>query len=269
MKRSSWAGLVLGLVASSLAADRAIAQDPPEVLEHFRIVPRLSTLHESGGIAGIERRYRLIGRYDLQHGFGWSAEASFENAEVWGSVISALPTPAVVLDVDELLNLEGLKGRALPLGAPFDVYQFKGETADGSSIELFAAKLGPWMYLRGDTQPPPGSADFFTYHLHALARSRPFADANGDGVVDAADYVALRKSRGGGGMGSVEDLTEGATFDDWRHQFGESAPDVSAMDAMVSAALASYVAAAGVPEPACLVLAIGGGVFIAGLRRRR
>lgn len=269
MKRLHWAGLALGLMTVGLAAKGALAQNPPEVLEHFRIVPRLSTLHETGGIAGIDRRYRLIGRYDLQHSFGWLSEASFENAEVWGSVISDLPTPAVVLDVDELLNLEGLKGRALPVGAPFDVYQFQGETRDGSSVELFAAKLGPWMYLRGGTEPPVGSADFFTYHLRALARSRPFADANGDGVVDTADYVALRKSRDGSGVGSVEDLTEGATFDDWRQQFGETAPDVSAMDAMVSAAMASYVAAAGVPEPACLILAIGGGMFVTGLRRRR
>ena len=198
MKRLFFVCLTVVSVTVGLTAKCSVAQEPSEILDHYRLVPRLSTLHQTGGIAGIDLRYRLLGKYDFRHGTGWTAKAAFENAEIWGSIISDLPTPAYVIDVDQILNLEGLDGKALPVGAPFDVYQFRGLTSDGSSVELFAAVIGPWMYLRGATQPPPGSADYFTYHLRALARSGPFADFNGDGVVDAADYVVLRKHGRGG-----------------------------------------------------------------------
>jgi hypothetical protein len=256
-----------GLITQSIHA-----QDPAEFLDHYRLLPRLSTLHQTGGIAGVDHRYRLIGKYDFRHGSGWTAKASFENAEVWGSIISDLPTPAVVIDVDEILNLEGLRGEALPVGAPFDVYQFKGLTADGSSINLFASVIGPWMYLRGATEPPAGSADYFTYHLRALARSRPFADFNGDGTVDGADYVMLRNANaagGGVGIGGSNDITAGAGFAELREQFGETVPDLAAMDSMMSAAIGSSFTTAAVPEPTAMSLAILGGVMLAGRRRRR
>jgi hypothetical protein len=270
MKRFFLVCLMAVLAASGLIAQSGRAQDPAEILDHYRLLPRFSTLHQSGGFAGLDLRYRLIGKYDLRHGVGWTAKASFENAEIWGSQISDHPVPAVVIDVDEILNLEGLQGKALPVGAPFDVFQFKGNTADGSSVDLLAAVIGPWMYLRGGTQPPPGSADYFTYHIHALARSRPFADFNGDGVVDAADFVMLRDAEAGGGVGIAgsDDVTAGAGYAEWRQQFGEAVLDMSTMDAAMSAAMASFVTTSAVPEPASLGMAILGGLILAGLRRR-
>ena len=231
-----------------------------------------STLHQTGGFAGVDQRYRLIGKYDFRHGSGWTAKASFENAEIWGSIISDLPTPAIVIDVDEILNLEGLRGEALPVGAPFDVYQFSGHTSDGSSVKLFASVIGPWMYVRGGTEPPPGSADYFTYHIRALARSRPFADFNGNGVVDGADYVMLRNSNaagGGIGIGGSDDITAGAGFAELREQFGETVPDLATLDSMMSAAIGSSVTSAAVPEPTAVSLAILCGLMLAGRRRRR
>jgi hypothetical protein len=247
------------------------AQAPAELLDHYRLLPRHSTLHQTGGFAGFDLRYRLIGKYDFRHGSGWDAKASFENAEVWGSIISDSPAPAYVIDVDQILNLEGLRGKALPVAAPFDVYQFTGHTSDGSSVELFASVIGPWMYLRGATQPPPGSADYFTYHIQALARSRPFADFNGNGVVDGADYVMLRNSdAAGGGIGTADDydVTAGAGFAEWMQQFGETVPDLTTMDSMLSAAMGSSVTTATVPEPASVFLAILGGLILAGQRQR-
>jgi len=74
-----------------------------------------------------------------------------------------------------------------PVAAPFDVYQFDGTTQDGSSVKLIAAEIGPWLRLRGETTPPPGSADFFSYELRAVARRVPFADFTQDDAVDRAD----------------------------------------------------------------------------------
>ena len=250
MKRSFTVWLLVGLAASGLAPQPSVAQGLQDILEHYRLIPRLSTLHQTGGIAGFNFRYRLSGEYDFDRGSVSNPMASFDDAEVWGSLISDAPTPAVVIDVDEILNLEGLKGTVLPVAAPFDVYRFRGFAADESSVELYAAVLGPWMYIRGDTQPPPGSADFFKYRLQALARSGRSADLNGDGVVDAADYVVLRDS---GGAGS-NDPTAGVGLAEWRQQFGEAIPDLTAMDAMMSAAVASFVTAAAVPEPSTLTM---------------
>jgi hypothetical protein len=220
---------------------------------------RLSILHQSGGIADLDLFYRLGGEYDFRRGAGPSAEAAFENADIWGNLISDQPTPPIVLDVDELLNLEGLEGNRLPFGSHLSIYRFDGVTGDGSTIELFAVTLGPWMYLHGDTEPPPGSADYFTNHLRALARKGPSADFNEDGVVDTADYVALRSGRG---------ANTGAGFDEWRQQFGEAVPNLDALGALVSAAAAGASSAA-VPEPACLGLALLCSVVIVSPRCRR
>ncbi len=272
MKRFFFVCLLLVPAAVASLTPSSQAQDPPERLDHYRLLPRLSTLHQTGGIAGFDLRYRLLGKYDFRRGSGWTAEASFENAEIWGLIISDGPTPAIVIDVDEVLNLEGLKGEALPVAAPFDVFKFTGETGDGSSVRLLAAVIGPWMYLRGGTQPPEGSADFFEYELRAVARSRPFADFNGDGVVDAADYTVMRDSGAmdGAGAASSDDLTAGAGYAEWREQFGETVPDFTAYDAMMNAAAAGSGAAAATaaPEPTSVSILVVGGLIVAFLRRR-
>ncbi len=193
--------------------------------------------------------------------------ASFENAEIWGSLISDLPTPAIVIDVDEILNIDGLEGRLLPSRGPLDLYEFRGKTGDGSSIHAHAAVLGRWMYMRGFTEPPPGSADFFEYRFHTLARRGPSADVNDDGIVDAADFVAIRDTDRVG-RDIRNNLTIGAGLSDWRQQFGEAAPDLTAMDAMLSSALSSFVTVASVPEPASWCLAIFVALLITGLRRQ-
>jgi hypothetical protein len=249
-------------VAFNAASVRAQA---PDILEHFRLIPRLSVLHETGGIAGVDNRYRLIGMFDLARTREWTGDVSFENAEVWGNIISPFPTPAIVTDVDELLNLEGLDGEQLPVGGPFDAYRFTGTIADGSRIDLFATQIGPWLGLRGFTTPPPGSADFFEYDLRAVARRRPVADFNDDGVVDGRDLAAwaagdgaLLESRPG----------SGADFLAWQRQLGEQAP-FAALDAALSAAIASTKPSlTAVPEPAALVL-VAFACLMCGRRVRR
>ena len=97
-------------IACILFSQYCGAQDPVDVLDHYRLVPRASTLHQTEGFAGVNQRYLLTGGYDFRHSRRPDAMASFENAEIWGSIISDQPTPAFVIDVDEILNIEGLKG---------------------------------------------------------------------------------------------------------------------------------------------------------------
>jgi hypothetical protein len=254
MNRINLLRIVVACLGVVCVAAGAAAQDFSTNLGHFRVVPRLSVLHRTGGFAGVSERLRLSGEYDLEMLplAVFPPHVAFDDAEVWGSLISDLPHPAIVEDVDELLNLEGLHGRQLPVAAPFDAYAFKGETLDGSTIELFAAVLGPWMYVRGGTTPPPGSADFFEYQLRMVARSKPSADLNDDGKVDAADYTLLRSANGGA---SILAANAGITFADWREQYGEQVPDFAAVDNFVAGAASSFAVASAVPEPAAAGIA--------------
>jgi hypothetical protein len=254
------------LVAGGASAPRSAAQGP-SVVDHYRLIPRQSTLHQRGGFAGFDLDYRLLGDYGFARSTSstTTAGAKFVKPEIWGSLISDGPTPAYVIDVDEILNLTRLQGKLLPVASLFDVYQFQGRTSDGSSVNLYASLLGPWMYLRGATQPPPGSADYLAYQLKALARKGPFADANADGVVDASDYALLRKTAVAGGT----DAAAGASLADWRAQFGETIPDLGAMDAAITAAASGgSLTTASVPEPASWLLLVVAGAASSSWRCR-
>lgn len=250
--------LALAAVPFFMAPGIALA-DPPERFDHFRIVPRLSYLRESGGFAGVHDLYRLSGEYDLRRTYDTGLPlAMFENAEIDGGNLSLDPRPAVTLDVDRVLNLKGLKGEALPVAAPFDVFRFTGQALDGSEVSLFASILGPWMYVRGQTTPPPGGADFFEYDFRWVARTRAWADVNDDGVVDAADYTVSRDNFELGGITDLNNdgLTNAADLEEWRSQFGLHPPAMEAMDSMLSAALSGTAVGAAVPEPVSFTQAL-------------
>jgi hypothetical protein len=271
MRRIKFLRLVIALACLSAGGTAVWAQDLGWGASHFRIVPKQSALHRTGGFAGVSERLRLSGSYDFRilPPAVYPPLVAFDNAEVWGALISDLPHPAIVEDVDELLNLEELHGQQLPTMGPYDTYQFRGKLDDGSSIELMAAKFGAWMYVRGYTTPPAGGADFFEYQLRMVARSQPFADLNEDGVVDAADYTLLRDSPVGGAA-SADSIAAGTDFELWKQQFGESMPDFAAIDAMFDAAAGGAALAAGaVPEPSALGLAIFGHATMLGMRRRK
>ncbi|TWT99602.1 hypothetical protein Pla108_05450 [Botrimarina colliarenosi] len=248
--------------------------DPPDWLSHYRIVPRKSTLIESGGFTGWTQRYRVHGQFDFLQlwtpgvpGDPQQRVVEFDNANVYAPLGEMLPA---FYDVDDLFNLEGLAGKLLPLGAPFDVYHFQGlgntsaaaSPLEQSTVNLYAALLGPWMYLYGETTPPPYSADYPVYQFQALAYQGRWADWNEDGVVDAADYTVMRDQQA---TLAASDFDETVAIDDWRSQYGEREPDVAAFQAAFSAARATAVA---VPEPGCAVL-VAIGIALLPARRGR
>ncbi len=268
------------VVVSFAATSRAQTSS----VDHYRFLPRLSVLNESGGIGGFDVDFRVMGKFDFTVVLGptdvWPPQhvAKFTNVNAWASH----PILAYVLPLDQTLNLSGLTGWQLPVAAPFDVYRFDGTTQDGSSVKLIAAEIGPWLHLRGETTPPPGSADYFEYELRAVARRTPFADFTQDDAVDNADLTrwssrfGLKASALDGlaqGDANEDGVADGADFLEWQRQAGEIAPALASLDAMVDAALATLAVAeapsiAAVPEPTTLALGIVG---IAGLllRRRR
>lgn len=267
-------------IASLAAASRAQTVS----VDHYRFLPRLSVLNESGGFGGFDVDFRVMGKFDFTVELGptdvWPPQnvAKFSNVDAWASH----PILAYVLPLDQTLNLSGLTGWQLPVAAPFDVYQFDGTTQDGSSVKLIAAEIGPWLHLRGETTPPPGSADYFEYELKAVARRRPFADFTLDDAIDNAD-LAKWSSRFGlkttsldaldQGDANGDGIADGSDFLEWQRQAGEIAPALASLDAMVDAALATVASAetasiAAVPEPTTLGLAVCG-IAVVLLRRRR
>jgi dienelactone hydrolase len=89
------------------------------------------------------------------------------------------------------------------------------------------------------------------------AQALPTAsDYNQDGVIDAADYVALRKSGGTAGE-----------LDRWQNNFGRSLFDGAGASATLSATTSADPQSPGVPEPATIAMLSVGVVLIGSLRR--
>ena len=247
------------LVAALAGSSAAQADWPWPQTHHYRFHPELSTLHQTGGFAGVDERYRIRGTFDLVIEPSLLAiwppifTARFDEVDAsFGSRTQPEPTP-----IDLALNLSELAGATRYRG-PNNVFHFQGRTLDDSTIVLHGAILGRWFYLRGETTPPPGASDFFEYRVRAVARRLPSGDFNDDGVVDAADLVHW----------STLSERSGADLLAWQRELGEPLPTLESLDAALDAAIAE--AAAGVPEPAAATLAAAaGGIGLAATRRRR
>lgn len=249
--------VVVMLTSSPQGADAV----PPDRLESFLVLPGLSTFRQTGGFAGVNNLYKLRGDYDFAREWTGGTPTDpleqtvrFDNADLRAPLGDLLPA---FIDVDETLNLESLRGELLPQPfafTPFEVFRFEGIINDGapasplesSTIEVFAVRLGPWMYLRGETTPRPWMADFFEYELRALARTGGWADQNEDGRIDAADYTTIRD-----GTLTATDAISAQSL--WADQFGEQTPDFAQFEAAITSAL-SQQSSRSIPEPSASLL---------------
>jgi hypothetical protein len=234
-----------------------------DTTDHYRFLPRASVINQQGGFAGVDIDWRVVGTFDFNISpsplavFPPIHIGTFRNVDAHG----IRNDRNFAVDVNRALNLEGLAGWELRTPGPTTLFRFRGKTGDGSSVELHAALLGPWFYLRGGTTPPAGSADFFEYHIRALARKAPLADFNDDGVVDRGDLIAFTSNFGHG--------MTGEDFLAWQRQLGETPPTIESMDAAIDAAIAAAGAnAAVVPEPGALALIVVAGFGLWARRRR-
>ena len=243
----------IGLVMLTvLAAVPAVAQ-PPDILRSYQFVPSRSTLVVQGGLAGFSLRLPVEGTFDFVTGYQYdfpylNPYASFTNVDATAkNPDGSIP---IAFDIDGSLNLSGLEGVPLPVGAPLDVYRFQGSDGQGAPVELFVVELGRWLYLEGGNSP--GCCDFFQFEIQALARQTPFPDFNGDATVNNADLVEWESHYGeAGGMAGDDFLA-------WQRDFGTVAPTTEYFESMIGAALASGFSAANVavPEPRTLLLAM-------------
>ena len=243
------------------AQDNSLPFEPR--LTHYRVLPRLSVLHQTGGFAGVDIRYRVRGDFDFEVTqsplavFPPIYSARFVDPELVG----LHPVRDDLFDVDEALNLAKLEGgQTLRHPRWPNLFTFRGETGDGSSVQLHALRRGPWFYMRGGTTPPPGGADFFEFDIRLVARRAPLGDMNDDGVVDGKDLREWAADRAG----------RGDDFLEWQRQLGEKEPTMEELDGELNEALAATGASmAAVPEPTSLAMLLTAGASLAALARRR
>jgi hypothetical protein len=268
--RFSLAAALWALVALTALPGQA---SPLDTVKSYRFLPSQSVLTETGGIYPRHIDYRVYGPFDFATHWPLGdvivpgKTADFENVRAWASH----PILAYVLPLDRVLNLSGLTGHQLPVASLFDVYQFKGTTQDGSSVNLYASVIGPWLHLRGGTTPPAGSADMLRYEIYATAHTSPFADYNNDGVVNRDDLAAWSSGLGKATPPGSDLPYDGAGLLLLQRQLSDAPPPDAAFDAAISAAIAANqtAGAAAVPEPKTLgLLALAGMVLVRGQRRR-
>jgi hypothetical protein len=148
----------------------------------------VSTVTQTGGIAGIRRTYSIVGSFQLSVD-PIAGAASFarvdanlvdEKGEVWSH------------DLNHVFNLTELAGVVADGGKSV---RFEGEADDGSSVLITLTFTDGTATLEGGTTPPPNSADFFIFALDATAQRKY---AGGSGTLDdpyqiatAADLIAL------------------------------------------------------------------------------
>jgi hypothetical protein len=277
---SSLRRVAVGLVLVAIAASQAVAQ-PPDILRNFRFIPSRSTVHVTGGFAGVDWDLHIAGKYGLVTGYRQDPEsplpvlspyAQFVDVDAYlFNPLSFAPIPTPGWDLDKTLNLSGLRG-TFPWDDP-NRFVFQGEDGQGQPITLRAKIRGRLMRIVGANDPlnaADGSvcADCFGYRIDALAHLAPYADFNLDGVIDNSDVQVLLANSG---------MTAGAAFEQgdadgdgdvdgddilaWSRQVG-TAVDLSEFG---DAGLGSVA----IPEPASLALLVLASVMLAVSFRRR
>ncbi|MHC4508282.1 MAG: GLUG motif-containing protein [Planctomycetota bacterium] len=160
--------------------------------------PARSTVLQTGGIAGIHRTYTITGTFQLTLDFE-TGTAWFDRVDaraVYSGLASRAGPPYYSLDPNDVFNMTDLAGTIADDG---ESIRFEGMADDGSSIQITLTLADGSVSLKGETVPPPGSADFFMYTLDALAEPK-YEYGAGSGTADdpyqiatAADLIALSK----------------------------------------------------------------------------
>jgi len=128
----------------------------------YVLVADQSTVTQTGGIAGVERTYRVKGRFAL------TVDAEQRTAS-FAQVDANLVDPAGLepdRGLDGVFNLTGLAGTIIDDTS----IRFQGVADDGSDVVVTLVFQDGRVQLKGETVPPPNSADFFLFALDAAAR---------------------------------------------------------------------------------------------------
>ena len=156
-----------------------------------------STLVQTGGIAGVHWTYAVEGQFlvvvDSEAG-----TASF--AQVDANAVDDSPLRRT-LDPNEVFNMTALAGTLVDGGTSI---RFEGSADDASSVLITLTFADDTVILKGQTTPPPNSADFFIFTLDAVAK-RKYGGGAGEPndpyqIATAAHMNAIGANPGDWGM---------------------------------------------------------------------
>jgi hypothetical protein len=145
----------------------------------FVFQPDRSTIVQTGGIAGVHWTYRLEGQFRLTVD-SEARTASFDQVDANATDDSPYQR---TLDPNGVFNLTGLTGRLVDQ----TTIRFEGKADDGSSVLVTLTLADGTVALKGETLPPPHSADFFLFALDAVAQRKY---AGGSGTKDDPYQIA-------------------------------------------------------------------------------
>jgi hypothetical protein len=251
-----WTTLV-GLAAAATASSMAVA-DPPDLLRNYRFITSKSTVDVTSS-TGNYMPLNILGRFGLVTGYNYitggptaqtpSIEpfAQFTDVEaILYDPRRASPLPSPGWDLDKTLNLSGLTGT---FTATDDSHlYFFGADGQGEAFRLEATITGRLLHLKGGTSDPCCNVD--RYAVNAWAHQLPWADFDGNGLVEVADYTIWRQSfgrsvtDGGEGDANGDGIVDAADYTIWRNELSET-------DGM-----AAGLGSGAVPEPASMVLLV-------------
>jgi len=161
---------------------------PVKTTEQLVFVGPESTILQTGGFAGVHWTYHIEGRFRLTVDAD-THTASFSRVEA--NAVDDSPYKRT-LDPNEVFNLTGLAGTVADDGKSI---RFEGKAHDGSSVLIVLTFADGSVALKGETTPPPHSADFFVFTLDAVAR-RKYAGGSGEPndpyqIATADDLITL------------------------------------------------------------------------------
>jgi len=132
-----------------------------------------STVVQEGGIAGVHWTYSIEGQFQLTIDLN-AGTALFIHVDA--NAVDDSPYRRT-LDPNEVFNMTGLVGIIID----DTIIVFAGKATDGSDILIIAILNDDLIYLVGQTYPPTGSADFFTFNMDAAAQRKY---GGGSGTAD-------------------------------------------------------------------------------------
>jgi predicted outer membrane repeat protein len=151
----------MGTYGGTLEASKSIS-GPFSGMNQYMFLPELSTLVQTGGIAGVSTTYGIEGKFQLTIDLT-ARTAIFSQIDV--VAIDDGP-PIRELDLNQEFSFDSLVGFIADDGT----IDFSGKADNNSDIILKLTFSDDLVHFTGETIPPEGSADFFVFHLDASAQ---------------------------------------------------------------------------------------------------
>ncbi|MBN1127000.1 MAG: hypothetical protein JXA82_18505 [Sedimentisphaerales bacterium] len=178
----------------TLLTEFSVVPAPQPERRIYEFIPAESIVIQTGGFAGIERSYRVVGLFSLA--IDWAAEtAIFEQVDAWLHPLDTLQeTESSFLsthDLNEIFNLTGLESTKV---SP-DGIRFEGTANEDTPVVIEATFTDRGIHLVGWATEP--CCDRYTYFIdafavrlnHPVCRPKLPMDFNNDCRVDLADFA--------------------------------------------------------------------------------